>query len=392
MQAKELNDLILDVYDTTVAPQKWPETLEKVAHFLGARGAFLFELDRGGEDCWIRATHFSKSYDADLVNEYLATHNDQEVIDQEIFLKLSRSADDIELIPDEVLAGSEAELLARPNVQKMLQYKIRYRAGALLNKDLVDRDRFALQFSEKDGPLNSERMRRASLILPHIAKSLDVSRPTKQLADTFQSVANSLDHLLVGVCILDREGRIVHLNQEFQRQIAAYPIYKKDLSGRLILTSSQGDKALSRLRESLDNHGRFGARPRKEAVTLLLNGKPHTLCIEAAPLTDADEFGESKLHGHIVYSMDTGKFYSIDPAIMKTLFMLTAAEAEILALLAEGLTNSQISEQRGKSVETINTQVKSILGKTQSGNRTQLIRLAANISSSFISCSHSSAG
>ena len=53
--------------------------------------------------------------------------------------------------------------------------------------------------------------------------------------------------------------------------------------------------------------------------------------------------------------------------------------------MAEGMTNREISDRREKSVETINTQTKSILAKTMSANRTQLIRLATNLSANFLS-------
>lgn len=142
--------------------------------------------------------------------------------------------------------------------------------------------------------------------------------------------------------------------------------------------------ALTELRGSLDNHGRFGARPRKEAIISVIENRPHTLCIEVAPLTSADEFGEAKLNGHIIYSMDTGNSYAIDREMLASVFSLTQAEASILEMLAEGMTNLQISERRAKSVETVNSQVKSILEKTQSANRTQLIRVATNIGASFV--------
>jgi DNA-binding CsgD family transcriptional regulator len=61
-----------------------------------------------------------------------------------------------------------------------------------------------------------------------------------------------------------------------------------------------------------------------------------------------------------------------------------AVEEAAYYVASEGLTNVQISERRSKSVETINSQVKSILDKTQTANRTQAIRLATNITSSFV--------
>lgn len=384
METVELSDLILAIYDTTINPGAWPEVLDQASRYIGATGAMIFELEGPGDQRRIRVPHVSKIYDTQLVAGYINKYHAEELIDQDIFAGLSRPADQIHFVTDDALANSEAELLARANVRAMIENGIRYRMAALLDKDLVDRDRFALQFTPRTGPISKEHIEKALLIAPHIAKARNISRPTRQLADAFRSVADCIDMLVIGVCILDAQGRIVHLNQEFQRQLDAYPVFRKDRSGKLIMRSSAPAEALGALRGSLANHGRFGARPRKEAITTVIEDKPHTLCIEVAPLTSASEFGEPKLNGHIVYSMDAGNFYEIDGAMLASIFSLTQTEATILEMLAEGLTNTQISERRSKSVETVNSQVKSILDKTQSANRTQLIRLATNISSSFI--------
>lgn len=387
-ETPNVGDLILDIYDTTIDISRWPAVLDKVAHFVGARGAFIFELQGTSPSRQIAAPFFSSAYDPEVVKYYLQLHNEQELQDQDTFARLSRTGDSIQLIPDDVLAPSEEALLARPNVQQMLQYGIRYRAGALLNKDQLNNDRFALQFSGRAGPVSKEHLAKAALVMPHLAKALNISRPTTRLAQKFQSIADCIDMLVVGICILDGNGAIVLTNREFQRQLENYRAFRKDASGKLIMTSDATRALFTELRSSSANHGRYGARPRKEAIITDLEGGTHTLCIELAPLSSADEFGEPKLKGHIIYSMDTSKLYAIDVSVMEGLFGLTQSESVILELMAEGLTNSQISERRSKSVETINSQVKSILDKTNSANRTQVIRLATNISSSFIAENH----
>jgi DNA-binding CsgD family transcriptional regulator len=387
---KELraNDIILDIYDSMIDTGRWPAVLDKVAQYIGARGAFIFELRGSGAERKILAPHFSAAYDSKLVEGYLARHMAQELADQDTFARFSRPTDRIQLIADDVLAPSEADLLGRGNVKTMLEYGIRYRAGALLNKDDTMQDRFALQFSQRAGPISAEHIAKASELMPHLAKALNVSRPTSQLNERLRSVSDCLDMLTIGICVLNEKGSIVVANQEFRRQIDRYRIFRADPSGRLLISSDTGGRHFADLRASLSNHGRFGARPRKEAIVSEVDGEPHTLCIEVAPLTSATGFGEAKLRGHIVYSMDTGNFYGIDPEMLSNLFGLTDTESAILEMMTQGLTNAAIADRREKSVETVNSQVKSILSKTNSANRTQAIRLVTNISSSFVVHQH----
>lgn len=69
-----------------------------------------------------------------------------------------------------------------------------------------------------------------------------------------------------------------------------------------------------------------------------------------------------------------------DPASMKTLdavqkqFELTSAETSVIGNLVNGDTIKQISENRGTSIHTVRTQIKSILGKTGFTSQTDLVR------------------
>ena len=216
-ESAELNEVVLSIYDAAMEPRLWPAVLSRVAAFIGARGAFLFELVGSHADRHIGATFFSDNYDAALVTAYLTAHNAQELADQDAFARASKETDAIELIDDGVLAPSRAELEARPNAKEMLGYGIAYRAGALLNKDQINHDRFAVQFSARDGALDAARQSRAMLVMPHISKALNINRPMTQLRMRNDAVADALDNLVVGICILDRTGTIVLSNAEFER-------------------------------------------------------------------------------------------------------------------------------------------------------------------------------
>ena len=387
-----VRDLTFEIYDAAIDPALWPAVLDKVSHFIGARGIILFALEGTGGNRKLSTSHMSDFYDAALVNEYLRLHQHQELADQDRFAEFSKKTDGIELIPDHVLAESEEELLSRPNVQMMRKLHIFHRSGALLNKDNVYRDRFAMQFSQAHGPLNAEDTRKLSLILPHIAKALNVSRPTEQLFEKFRSILNYLDLLKVGVCILSDAGMVILKNREFQRQIEDYPVYRVGPTGKLLFNQPETERAVRRLLADLSNHGQFGARPRKEAVTAILDGDDFRLCIEVSPLSAMAELGTRPVAGHILYSLDTTLPASLNTGLMANLFGLTEAETTVLSLMAEGLTNREIADRRAKSVETINSQAKSILSKTMSANRTQLIRLATNLSANFLSASVTSMG
>lgn len=59
--------------------------------------------------------------------------------------------------------------------------------------------------------------------------------------------------------------------------------------------------------------------------------------------------------------------------------LLTAAESEVLSLIARGLTYAEIGHQRGVSIGTVQSQVKSVYGKLAVHSRTQAIRAAHSL-------------
>ncbi len=384
LEGDAVRGLVLEIYDTALDPKLWPGVLDKIASYIGARGAFLFELEGEGAERNVIAPHFSSNYKSELVLGYLARHNVQELLDQDRLAEHSRASDGIELIGEDVLYSDEAEYLNRPNVKEMQGNGIYHRAGALLNKDYSRHGRFALQFSRSDGALSGNHRERAAQLLPHVAKALSISRPAVQLQQRFNNIIGSLDLLQIGVCVLSKTGTIVFTNTEFQRQVEAYPIFRVTPDRKLELTSSQWRQELSAMRSDMAYHGRWGARPRKEAIITEHDVNARALCIEVCPLSSIDDLNENQLEGHIIYSLDSALAVRIDAGMVARAFHLTQAEQEVLKHLSEGLTNAEISDRRDKSIETVNSQVKSILSKTNSANRTQLLRLVTSISTNYV--------
>lgn len=380
----DTNAVIREIYDTAVDQSRWPQTLDRLARHVGGCGAFVFELAGDGARREIRAPWFSSTYDPALVRQYLAMFNQVEMEDQDLFARHSRATDGIELIPDDVLAGSETELLQRANAKFLMQFGIRFRMGALLNKDQVNVDRFALQFTERHGPPRPDEVMMANTLLSHVAKALSIHRPLRALKETFETAIAGLDRLKVGICIIDSRGMIVHRNGEFMRQMADYRVFERAPDGRLVLSNAEARARLGHLIADVNNHGVFGARPRKEAIEAEIDGETFRLCVEVAPISRADAMGEAKFAGHLIYSLDTCQPFDLDTAVIASMFSLTQAESDVLDLIAKGMTNLEISRERDKSVETVNTQVKALLAKTNASNRTQLIRLATNISAGLM--------
>lgn len=61
--------------------------------------------------------------------------------------------------------------------------------------------------------------------------------------------------------------------------------------------------------------------------------------------------------------------------MLRAAFEFTPVESEVVRALTEGRTLQQIAEERGRSVDTIRAQLKSIMAKTETRSQTELVRL-----------------
>lgn len=374
---QDIDAVILSIYDAALEPDRWPAVLDRIARMADARGAFIFDIDTALNDApRVCATYHTTNYERPLIQAYLDAHNEQELRDQATFAASSRSGDHVELVPDTVLATSRQELMQRANAQTMASYGIHHRAGALLNKDHYYSDRFAVQFSQRAGLPTGARLRALHAVMPHIAKALNVGRHTSRQFTARRAMLDVFDLLRIGICILAASGEIVMANREFDRQLDRFGAFRIDHTKRLVARNEAVRLQLMNLFESAGNHGKFGARPRKEAVLHPLEQEGMALCLEVTPLFMPDMLGDRAFSGFALFSLDTSQSYNIDTSFLAQAFSLTRSEEAILAMLAEGLTNAQISERRDRSLETVSSQVKTVLAKTMSQNRTQLIRLA----------------
>ena len=369
------DDLILDVYQCASEPQAWPEVMDRIRDYFRARGCILFEWDDPFGARVLRAPVITTNYKRDALDAYFREFHQYEEQDQDVYELQSLAADPIEIVSEKVLYEDEEEYLQRPHVRQLAQYGIRYRWGCMLDKDNPHRSRFSLQLGKTRGDLSSSEHGELSRLLPHIAKSLGIGRQFEAQKSHQHTLLTALDELDFGVCLLSGQGHVVATNKEFERQVEEYAAFRRGPGGRITFRSPAAQEKLVCMLGGCENHGKFGARPRKEAIAIGNEVMRPELCVELIPLHKSTDLGTSTFDGALMISRDTNKPLDANLELARHVYDFTQAESEVVELVAQGLRNSEIACLRDVSVQTVNSQVKSILLKSGSQNRTQLVRL-----------------
>ena len=378
MWDREIEQLVRDVYDTVLDQGRWPDLLDRIARAVAARGITLLEVENTSAARSIKVMQHSSTYVPHRLDHYYARFLDEELADQETIARLAGSSDAIRLFQDDVIEEETARFRMKPNTRFLRRFDICHRAGALLNKDLYWLDRFAIQLPAQRGRLEPDELAKLHLLLPHVAKALALGRPLMALQSRYGAILEAVDNLRIGVALLTTRGDIVAENEEFRRQVEATPVLRRDRAGRLVIDQAAPARAYQQLLTELRPHGLAGARPRRGAVLVSRGSERLPLCLEVCPIASDDMFGEAGFRGFAVYSLDPENAYEVDARRMAEVYALTDAEAGVLSLIGEGLSNRSIADVRDTRPETVNTQVKSLLAKTAAENRVQFLRLATS--------------
>ncbi len=368
--------LIARIYDCALQPDLWPETLQQIADQAGAHGAMVFDraLFPGGEKINLQVC--SAIYDRQTVLNYVKSFNEHEVEDQATFARLSTKGSEVNLIRCDDLRANRAALERQPNVQAMMGMGIHFRAGALLSKDTDAMDRFALQLRRKQGPIAEPARLWVEAILPHVAKALSIGRAFYREREDKRMLMQIICALPFGVAVVHRDGTVLLANGEFDRLAQAYKLMR----GAAQLNVPTLPTAMRRLLSSAEMHGKHGARPRHEAVFVPGDGEGLGLFLEVGPISQHAELDHFGPDAFLISALDSNRTHAINPDVVKKFFPISASELAVLDLVVRGMTNAEIAEARGRSLETVNSQMKSLIRKSGTRNRTELVRVAVGLS------------
>lgn len=185
-----------------------------------------------------------------------------------------------------------------------------------------------------------------------------------------------LDQLDVGICLIDQAGRVATVNAEFKRQAREYDVFNALRRGQLSLSSASEQEDLEmHIRASLRSCGQNDHGGQQTVLIPSKSGKT-LVSVGIAPVLEPETDNYDGFSGVVLISRDETHPMQIDLDLVKRAYIdLTGAELKVIDLLVFGLTNAEIAEKRCRAVETVNSQVKSVLEKTQVSNRTQLVHL-----------------
>ncbi len=370
---KEQFTLISRIYDASIDQSFWPSILDMAAPQVGAKGSALLSISLHNEyeySCHTISTNYSRS----VLDEYEEKYAKYE---EKHFNRVAHS-EPLSVNYDKDWEESPKLFAQRPDVLFLKEnLGIYHRCAVKLNNDMEWFDCLTFQYENSQSKISKNGLNSIEILLPHFSQAMNLSKAFGILNSRFQAVLGVLDKYLIGVLLVLPNMDVVLANKTAEDIISN--------TGKIGITANR--KLVSRdlannlkraIANSSDTSMGENIHPSSQFNIVKENGIDN-LFLEISPIKDTNEEINSKFKGAIVTIFDSEQAHALDATCLKEAYKLSKAETIIANHYIQGKTYSEISEIRSVSAETIKSQVGSILNKTNSINRIDLINLIIRV-------------
>lgn len=218
-----------------------------------------------------------------------------------------------------------------------------------------------------------EHKRFMAALRPHFEQALALFSRIYRDESELEVLTDALDRLTIGTFMIDGRGRMVRANGAAQQMIDRGETFRV-MDGRLTL-GGRSDGA--RFRETVDKA--LAARiadPESDFVKAFrcVDDRADGLGILVRAIRRERRAPADLGPAVVIYATDAARGGSFEQLIA-TLFDLSPSEANLAALLTQGLTLAEAAKETGLTESTVRSYSKKIFAKVGVGRQAELVRL-----------------
>jgi len=378
----DLADVVGAIYEAAANGGSWESVGTRLCHLTNSQSAILRIVARRGEapqnvlmpldaaeTAYLAYYHQLNPYFALARRDYAETRAE----------RLGAVKLGPELVPDESLLRSEYYVdFARLHERRHLLTGM---AG------LDEPTPLSLFRAHGAEPFGAQESRIVKALLPHLQRALELRARLGQDSMAHWATRAALEALPISVAIVDAGLRIQFVNQAGRRDLGRADFGLRTLrsgphigAGVYLAARAKDDAAALRRLVMSATSGLSGGSMRvvnddASSCAVLVSPAPHTL---AADETTADG-GAAAEKLAMVVMRELGGVVTPAPEMLCDVFGLSRAEADVAAALSGGASAEDVAQQRNVSLPTVRSQIRSILGKSESENLRDFERLMASL-------------
>lgn len=228
-----------------------------------------------------------------------------------------------------------------------------------------------LQRAPSQPPFSRDEIEVFDRLVPHMQRAFQMRQRFTDMQLGQNLLASSLDVLAMPTLLFDEFGRLAHSNRSADALLASRQALWVQ-HGHLVTRDAEATRNLNLELTKVLRASQGQASALSSVVSLPRRGQvPLVLMLTPMRLKD-----EARLQGAaLLFVFDPEATPSVTVDTVRQLFGLSQREAEVAAALCSGRTLDELAAERGTSINTIRTQLKSVFTKTGTSRQADLVSL-----------------
>jgi DNA-binding CsgD family transcriptional regulator len=222
-------------------------------------------------------------------------------------------------------------------------------------------------------PYAREQFAEADALVPHLRRAVEIHQTVHGAQRVRLALAEAIDRLPTGVLLLDSKRRVVVQNRGAERILAADDGFRIDRHGPSADDARENATLQKLIADSIES--RAGQEIRSAGfVAISRPSGERAYAVMVTPLLAAPRSAMSDAVVAIFVADPSARYFA-GPEALSELYQLTHSEAELVRLLAAGLSLEEAADKRGVSLNTARSHLKHVFAKTDTSRQGELVRL-----------------
>jgi DNA-binding CsgD family transcriptional regulator len=375
-QPEQLSGLIGEIYDAALDPSLWRVVLGKAGLFVGGPQAAIFAKSPTA----LTGTVYYHSSSKDPVYRQLYFDKYMKfdpMTSAQYFSDVEQPMATADIMPyQEFLETRFYKEWCHP--QGMVDA-----VTAVLDKSVTSAALFGVFRYQSDGIVDDEARRRMRLIVPHIRRAVLIGGLIDLRAADAANLADTLDGLSAGICLVDAGGRILHAN------VACHVIldagdFLSAIGGRIVARDARIDQTLRELFLAAGG-GDAAIGTRGIALPLRARDGSHYVA-HVLPLTSG-----ARRRAGLAYAATAALFICkvaadarSPPEIIARAYNLTPSELRVLLAIVDVGGVPETAVALGVAESTVKTHLGNLFAKTGAGRQADLVKIVSGFATPLL--------
>lgn len=349
-------ELVASIYEAGAIPERWPDVLHRLALTAGAQAAALVAVSPGNSIRAIPSQRYAEGFQAFAAKAHLY---DNPRPRRSLEIWPGGFVTDLEVCtPEELAVDLIYEDYLRP-------YGLAHTSGTVIPVPGGDLLTFDVSREPGPGPFTRADMQILDQYRPHLARAaLMASRLGLERA---RAASEAMEAIGLPCASIAADGTVMAANGLFE---ALAPRIVFTAHGKAAIADRPANQLFGRALQDIASDST--AVPR--SIPLAARDDGPAMIVHVVPIRrEAHDVFTASVAMLIVATVTALEMPST--GLLHGLFDLTPAETRIAQALVNGRRLGELASQTGVSVETLRTQLKSVMGKTGTRRQVDLVRL-----------------